>query len=128
MGFVLRCPRGCCKPSITRYFGPRRGLTLHDMISDQYSQPYIQIIAPHLREAHAALDAMLHHKTELPIREMMVDTAGFTELMYALYDLQGFILSPRIRHLPGQRLYPLAGEVDYRVLKPLFRARRFSWT
>lgn len=104
-----------------RYFGPRRGLTLHDMISDQYSQPYIQIIAPHLREAHAALDAMLHHETELPIREMMVDTAGFTELMYALYDLQGFILSPRIRDLPGQRLYPLASSVDYGVLKPLFR-------
>jgi TnpA family transposase len=69
------------------------------MISDQYSHPYIQIIPPHMREAHAALDAMLHHETELPIEEMMVDTAGFTELMYALYDLQGFKLSPRIRDL-----------------------------
>ncbi len=106
-----------------RYFGPRRGLTLHDMISDQYSQPYIQIISPHLREAHAALDAMLHHETELPIREMMVDTAGFTELMYALYDLQGFVLSPRIRDLPSQRLYPLEGVMDYGVLKPLFRGQ-----
>src|SRR5439155_11471781 len=54
-------------------------ITLHDMISDQYSHPYIQIISPHMREAHAALDAILHHETELPIHEMMVDTAGFTE-------------------------------------------------
>lgn len=61
-----------------RHFGPRRGVTLHDMISDQYSHPYIQIIPPHMREAHAALDAMLHHETELPIEEMMVDTAGYT--------------------------------------------------
>jgi len=104
-----------------RYFGPRRGVTPHDLISDQYSQPYIQIISPHMREAHAALDAILHHETELPIREMMVDTAGFTELMYALYDLEGLILSPRIRDLPNQRLYPLARPVDYGVLKPLFR-------
>ena len=104
-----------------RYFGPHRGVTLHDMISDQYSHPYIQIISPHMREAHAALDAILHHETELPIREMMVDTAGFTELMYALYDLQGFKLSPRIRDLSGQRMYPLEGEIEYGVLKPLFR-------
>ncbi len=55
-----------------RHFGPRRGVTLHDMISDQYSHPYIQIISPHMREAHAALDAILHHETELPIQEMMV--------------------------------------------------------
>ncbi|GCF11893.1 hypothetical protein KDI_54570 [Dictyobacter arantiisoli] len=46
---------------LSRHFGPRRGVTLHDMISDQYSHPYIQIIPPHMREAHAALDAMLHH-------------------------------------------------------------------
>jgi len=105
----------------SRHFGPRRGVTLHDMISDQYSHPYIQIIPPHMREAHAALDAMLHHETELPIEEMMVDTAGFTELMYALYDLQGFKLSPRIRDLADHCLYPLANVTDYGVLKPLFR-------
>ncbi len=106
-----------------RYFGPRRGVTLHDMISDQYSHPYIQIISPHMREAHAALDAILHHETELPIHEMMVDTAGFTELMYALYDLQGLKLSPRIRDLSDQRLYPVEGVSEYGVLKPLFRGQ-----
>src|SRR6266566_6515944 len=98
-------------------------MTLHDMISDQYSHPYIQIISPHMREAHAALDAILHHETELPIREMMVDTAGFTELMYALYDLQGLKLSPRIRDLSDQRLYPVEGVSEYGVLKPLFRGQ-----
>ena len=106
-----------------RYFGPRRGVTLHDMISDQYSHPYIQIISPHMREAHAALDAILHHETELPIQEMMVDTAGFTELMYALYDLQGLKLSPRIRDLADQRLYPVESVSEYGVLKPLFRGQ-----
>ncbi|HEY4389613.1 MAG TPA: Tn3 family transposase [Ktedonobacteraceae bacterium] len=34
----------------SQHFGPRRGVTLHDMISDQYSHPYIQIIPPHMRE------------------------------------------------------------------------------
>ncbi len=90
------------------------------MISDQYSHPYIQIISPHMREAHAALEAILHRETELPVREMIVDTAGFTELMYALYDLQGLKLSPRIRDLADQRLYPVEGVSEFGVLKPLF--------
>ena len=71
--------------------------------------------------ANAGGDAMLHHETELPIREMMVDTAGFTDLMYALYDLEGFHLAPRIRDLPSLRLFPLARPVEYGILKPLFR-------
>jgi len=110
----------------SRYFGTRRGVTFHDMTSDQYSHPYIQIISPHMREAHAALDALLHHETELPLQMMMVDTAGFTELMYALYDLEGFVLSPRIRDMATQRLYPLQRSVDYGVLKPLFRGPRIQ--
>ncbi len=76
-----------------------------------------------MREAHAALDAIVHHETELPIREMMADTAGFTELMYALYDLQGLKLSPRIRDLADQRLYPIESVSEYGVLKPLFRGQ-----
>src|SRR5258708_36973950 len=91
------------------------------MISDHSSPPYIQIIPPLMREARAAIDAMLHHETELPIEEMMVDTAGFTELMYALYDLQGFKLSPRIRDLGDHCLFPLPIVPDYGVLNPLFR-------
>src|SRR5260370_30624480 len=76
-----------------------------------------------MRFAHAALDAILHHETELPIREMMVDTAGFTELMYALYDRPRLKLSPRIRALADQRLYPVESLSEYGVLKPLFRGR-----
>src|SRR5260370_7558419 len=53
----------------------------------------------------------------------MVETAGFTELMYALYDLQGLKLSPRIRDLSDQRLYPVEGVGEYGVLKPLFRGQ-----
>src|SRR5258708_35889559 len=43
--------------------------------------------------------------------------------MYALYDLQGFKLPPRIRDLADHCLYPLAGVTDYGVLKPLFRGQ-----
>ena len=48
-----------------RHFGPRRGVTLHDMISDQYSHPYIQIIPPHMREAHAALGCRIQRQSDL---------------------------------------------------------------
>src|SRR5260370_35645778 len=73
-----------------------------------------------MRFAHAALDAILHHETELPIREMMVDTAGFTELMYALYDRPRLKRSQRIRDLADRRLYPVESLSEYGVLNPLF--------
>jgi len=89
---------------------------------------FIVLFLPHIREAHVALDAILHHETELPIREVMVDTAGFTELMYALYDLQGLKLSPRIRDLSDQCLYSTSSVGDYGVIKPLFRGQPSNGT
>lgn len=95
---------------------------------EEVQRCYIQIISPHLREAHPALDAMLRYETELPIEKMMVDTAGFMELMYALYGLQGFKLSPGIRDLADHCLYPLTSVSDYGALKPLFRGRCWRMT
>ncbi len=42
-------------------------------------------------------------------------------ICYALYDLQGFKLSPRIRDLGVHCLYSLASVTDYGVLKSVFR-------
>lgn len=58
----------------SRHFGPKRGVTVHDMTSDQYSHPCLQVIQVHLHEPHVALDEMLHYETELPVLAMMTDT------------------------------------------------------
>lgn len=58
-----------------------------------------------MRDATYVLDATLNNETELPIVEHTTDTAGYTELIFALFDLLGLRFSPRIRDLADQKLY-----------------------
>ncbi len=91
-----------------RYFGTTgRGVTVYDTTSDQYSNPYVQVIRCNLREAVAVLDGILHHETELPLQESVVDTHGYTESLFGLFELEGKVFSPRIADLPDQRIYPM---------------------
>lgn len=91
-----------------RYFGTTgRGVTVYDTTSDQYSSPYVQVIRCNLREAVAVLDGILHHETELPLLESVVDTHGYTESLFGLFELESKVFSPRIADLPDQRIYPM---------------------
>ena len=53
------------------------------------------------------LDEILDHQTDLPILEHTTDTAGYTEIVFALFHLPGLQFAPRIRDLGAQRLYRL---------------------
>ncbi len=52
-----------------------------------------------IRDSTYVLDEILDNETELPILEHTTDTAGYTELVFALFDLLGLQFSPRIRDL-----------------------------
>ena len=67
------------------------------------------------------LDAILDNQTELDIVEHTTDTAGYTEMVFALFDLLGLRFSPRIKDLPDQRLYRPNKQVRYRTLEPLLK-------
>ena len=99
----------------------RHGLTLYDMTSDQGSQPYMDVIRCDLREAPAALDAALHHETELALNEHMTDTHGYTDLIFGLFELESRIFSPRIRDLPAQILYPMGPDHKKGKIGSVFR-------
>ena len=60
------------------------------------------------------LDAILDNETELTILEHTTDTAGYTELVFALFDLLGMQFAPRIRDLGDQRLYRFDSGATYR--------------
>jgi TnpA family transposase len=51
------------------------------------------------------LDEIFDNETELPIEAHTTDTAGYTELLFSLFDLVGLQYAPRIRDLADQRLY-----------------------
>ncbi|MFI6910045.1 Tn3 family transposase [Nonomuraea sp. NPDC050394] len=68
-------------------------------VSDQWSTYGTKQIVPTHREAHYALDEFLGNATDLPITEHATNTHGVTLINFALFDLVGKALTPRIRDL-----------------------------
>jgi hypothetical protein len=72
-----------------------------------------------------ALDAILGNETELAILEHTTDTAGATEIIFALFDLLGLRFTPRLRDIGSRRLYR-SGAIDlhhYPRLQPHITGR-----
>ena len=74
-----------------------------------------------MRDATYVLDEILANETELPILEHTTDTHGYTEIVFALFDLLGLTFTPRIKDLADQQLYRTP-DVDLADL-PRLRAR-----
>jgi TnpA family transposase len=91
--------------SLPRYFGYGKGVTFYSWTSDQFSQYGSKPIPATVRDATYVLDEVLNNETELSILEHTTDTAGYTEVIFALFDLLGMRFSPRIRDLADQKLY-----------------------
>jgi TnpA family transposase len=69
-------------------------------------------VATH-REAHYVLDEILGNATDLPITEHATGTHGVTLVNFALFDLVGKQLSPRIRDLGKITLYRMGAKSEY---------------
>ena len=76
-----------------------------------------------VRDATYVLDEILDNETELPLLEHTTDTAGYTEIVFALFDLLGLQFSPRIRDLGDQRLFRLDRQKRHPHLGPLLKGR-----
>jgi TnpA family transposase len=98
---------------LPRYFGYGRGLTFMTWTSDQLSQYGTRVTPPTVRDATYVLDAILDNETDLDIQEHTTDTAGYTDLVFALFDLLGLQFSPRLRDIGGNNLYCIDGSVAY---------------
>src|SRR6202040_2799599 len=97
--------------------------------SDQLSQYGSKPVIITARDATYVLDAILGNETELAILEHTTDTAGATEIIFALFDLLGYRFTPRLRDLSDRRLftsgaidmqhYPrLQAQLTYRINRP----------
>jgi TnpA family transposase len=103
---------------LPRYFGYGRGVTFYTWTSDQFSQYGTKVIPATVRDATYVLDAILDNETELPLVEHTTDTAGYTEIVFALFDLLGMQFAPRLRDLGDQHLYRLDQGTGYPTLRP----------
>jgi TnpA family transposase len=73
------------------------------------------------RDATYVLDGMIDNETELPLFEHTTDTAGYTELIFALFDLLGFMFSPRIKDLTDQQIYCVDKKIYYKTLGKIIK-------
>jgi TnpA family transposase len=67
------------------------------------------------------LDGILDSETELTILEHTTDKAGYTEIVFAVFDLLGLSFAPRIRDIGSQQLYLITQQMTDLTLKPLLR-------
>lgn len=85
--------------------GYGQGLTFYSWTSDQLSQDGSKPVIITARDATYVLEAILGNETELAIVEHTTDTAGATEMIFALFDLLGLRFTPRLRDIGSRRLY-----------------------
>lgn len=109
--------------SIPRYFGYGRGLTYYTWTSDQYSQFGTKVVPSTIRDATYVLDEILDNETELTILEHTTDTAGYTNLVFGLFDLLGLQFSPRLADLADKTLYAADKRIKYKNINALIKGK-----
>jgi TnpA family transposase len=104
---------------LPRYFGFGRGLTFLTWTSNQYSQYGTLVTPPTHGEAAYTLDKILDNETELDIKEHTTDTAGYTDLIFALFDLLGMQFAPRLKDISDTNLYCIDSKKTYRHIQSI---------
>ncbi|WP_106314979.1 Tn3 family transposase [Legionella pneumophila] len=102
-----------------KYYGPKRGLTYYNFVSDQNAGFHGIVITGTLRDSLYLLDGMQDQQTSLDIKEIMTDTAGASEIIFALFWLLGYQFSPRLADVGGARFWRIDSKADYGVLNDI---------
>nr|WP_243710375.1 Tn3 family transposase [Micromonospora sp. KC213] len=98
---------------LSRYFARGQGISTYTHVSDQHSTFDTKVIVATAPESHYVLDGLLGNETDLPVFEHATDTHGATLANFALFDLVGKQLSPRIRDLGKITLYRTGPRADF---------------
>jgi TnpA family transposase len=107
----------------SKYFHVERGVTYYNFTSDQFSGFHGIVIPGTLHDSAYVLDGLLEHQTSLEPKELMTDTAGYSDLVFGLFWLLGFQFSPRLADIGESRFWRLDRTADYSLLNGLARHR-----
>lgn len=98
------------------HYGSAQGVTMYRHTSDEYSAFYVNVINTNIRDAVHVIDGILHHESELDIQRHYTDTAGYTDQIFGLTHLLGFMFAPRIRDISDCQLFSIPGAETAKVL------------
>lgn len=106
-----------------KYFGSGRGTTYYNFTSDQFTGFHGLVVPGTLRDSLVLLVGLLEQRTSLQPKEIMTDTAGYSDVIFGLFWLLGYQFSPRLADIGKARFWRLDGEANYGILDKLSRQR-----
>lgn len=109
--------------SNSRYFGAQRGITYYTLTSDQFTMLHGIVIPGTLRDSLFILSTLLDQQTSLNPREVMSDTAGYSDVVFGLFLLLGYQFSPRLADLESTRYWRVDRHADYGKLNDISKNR-----
>lgn len=104
-----------------KYFGQKKGVTWYNYTSDQFSGFHDTVIPGTLRDSLFILDGLLEQETTLRPTELMADTAGYSDVVFALFYLLGYQFSPRLADVGDARFWRMDREAHYGCLNKIAR-------
>jgi len=107
----------------SKYFGAGRGITYYTFTSDQFSAFHGLVIPGTLRDSLYILSWLLEQQTVLQPKELMSDTAGYSDVVFGLFHLLGYQFSPRLADLEHVRYWRIDRSQDYGLLEDVARNR-----
>ena len=106
-----------------RYYHRRRGVTALTTTADHHVAIHTVIVPGTQPDALYLLDGLLDPQTSVRPREIVTDTAGYTDIIFGLFRLLGYQFSPRLADAGGARFWRLDPVADYGPLNQLARHR-----
>jgi TnpA family transposase len=106
-----------------QYFGTGRGVTYYNFTSDQFTGFHGIVIPGTIRDSLYILEGILEQQTILQPKEIMTDTAAYSDIIFGLFGLLGRIFSPRIADVGRLRFWRLDPIADYGELNKLAKSK-----
>lgn len=97
-----------------KYFGSGRGVTYYNYTSDQFTGLHGLVIPGTIRDSLYLLQCVLEQNTNLQPKEIMTDTAGYSDIILGLFGLLGYQFSLRLADISESRLWRFDVNSDYR--------------
>ncbi len=106
-----------------KYFGTGRGVTYYNYTSDQFTGFHGIVTPGTIRDSLYLLEGILEQQTVLQPKEIMTDTACYSDIIFGLFGLLWYQFSPRIADVGSLRFWRIDPGADYGELTKLAKHR-----
>jgi TnpA family transposase len=122
MRFVVPVPSIYARPN-RKYFGPHRGVTWLNMLSDQAIGLAAKVVSGAPRDSLHMIDVAFSQDHGQRPDVLVADTGSYSDLVFGLASLLGIQYRPELADLPDQRTWRIDRDADYGPLNTAARGR-----